>query len=95
MKLKSPQHIIITSLFLSLLIVAGSCSPKIESMGKESLLEIRESGENSLRITLRPKDVNFSLLQTPLLSTRGYGRPAMKISSTTKDGNRKCRFIYR
>ena len=84
MNLKSLQGTIITSLILSLLIVTGSCSPKIVSMGKESLLEIRESGENSLRITLRPKDVSFSLLQTPLLSTRGYGRPAMKISSLTK-----------
>lgn len=87
MKLKSPQHIIITSLFLSLLIAAGSCSPKIESMGKESLLEIREAGENSLRITLRPKEVNFSLLQTPLLARRSYGKPGMKISSLTRTVN--------
>jgi alpha-glucosidase/alpha-D-xyloside xylohydrolase len=84
MKMKSPGSIIITSVFLSLLIVAGSCSPKIVSMGKESLLEIRESGENSLRITLRPKDVNFSLLQTPLLAKRGYGKPGIKISSLTR-----------
>jgi alpha-glucosidase/alpha-D-xyloside xylohydrolase len=56
-------------------------------MGKESLLEIRESGENSLRITLRPKEVNFSLLQTPLLAKREYGKPGMKISSLTKPVN--------
>ncbi|MHC1730510.1 MAG: TIM-barrel domain-containing protein [Bacteroidales bacterium] len=82
--MKSSKSIIVTSVFLSLLIVAVSCSPKIVSMGKESLLEIRESGENSLRITLRPKDVNFSLLQTPLLAKRGYGKPGMKISSLTR-----------
>ena len=69
---------------MSLLIVAGSCSPKIVSMGKKSILEIRESGENSLRITLRPKEVSFSLLHTPLLAKRGYAKPGMKISSLTR-----------
>jgi alpha-glucosidase/alpha-D-xyloside xylohydrolase len=72
------------SALILLLIGAGSCSPKIDSMGKESILEIRESGDNSLRITLRPREVSFSLLQTPLLAKRDYPKPGMKISSLTR-----------
>lgn len=72
------------SILLILFVISSSCSPEITSMGKESVLEIRESGENSLRITLRPKEVDFSVLQTPVLAIRDYGRPGMRISSLNK-----------
>ena len=84
MNRKSLHSIVILSALALLLAGAGSCSPKIVSMGKESILEIRESGDNSLRITLRPREVSFSLLQTPLLARHDYPKPGMKISSLTR-----------
>ncbi|MEZ4998066.1 MAG: hypothetical protein R2758_11595 [Bacteroidales bacterium] len=80
----SPRNFLLCSFIFFILMMTGSCSPEITSKGRESLLEIRESGENSIRITLRPKGVDFSVLQTPLTSIRDYGRPAIRISSISR-----------
>ena len=80
----SPRNFLLCSFIFFILMMTGSCSPEITSLGRESLLEIRESGENSIRITLRPKGVDFSVLQTPLTAIRDYGRPAIRISSISR-----------
>jgi alpha-glucosidase/alpha-D-xyloside xylohydrolase len=79
-----PGFVLLLAAFL-----VTSCSPRIMSGGKESVLEIRESGPNSLRITLRPKEVAPSALQTPVLAAEKIGEPALSLRSVKKPVTKK------
>lgn len=72
------------SLFLLSAILFAGCSKRIVSMGYRSVLEIREAGDNSLRVTLRPVNVEMSSLQTPLLPDGEAGKPDLSLNSVRK-----------
>ncbi len=88
MKQKKAHIKLTCTLLLSLLLVT-SCTQQIISDGKKSVLEIRKAGTSSLRITLRPKEVSASVLQTPVLAEGEIGRPDIRVASLSKTIKRK------
>lgn len=68
--------------------IAAFCQP-ITAGGKPAQLDIRQSGTNSIRVTLKPLDFIESFPFTPALADRDYPAPSVSIRTITNTIKKK------
>ncbi|HUS87073.1 MAG TPA: TIM-barrel domain-containing protein [Bacteroidales bacterium] len=76
-------------IFTLLLLLPVSCSQKITTLEQPARLEIREAGEHSIRITLKPTTFEAEFPYTPALAEQEYSDPVISILSLGKQITRK------
>ncbi|WP_340114545.1 glycoside hydrolase family 31 protein [Maribellus mangrovi] len=77
--------------FLSylLLILLSSCGQRLEILDQEVRLNVRETGDHSVRITITPTDFENEFPYTPALIEREYSGTSFRITKLGRTMNKK------
>jgi alpha-glucosidase (family GH31 glycosyl hydrolase) len=76
-------------LFVPLTLMFMSCGEQLQFDGEPAVLEVRESGSESLRITLKPASFPYDLPDNPSIASEDFPRPAIKLARIGKPKSKK------
>lgn len=73
------KQLIVTTCLLSFIMVEAINGQQIETYGQPAQLDIRQAGESSIRVTLKPVTFDKKFPYTPALAERSYPEPTISL----------------